>query len=116
MPSNELAYGRIMGDGTNLSRFERFLVIVEYCVHHAARAIVSAQTRKVLVDRRPSDHHFEGEGMHEIQEEVLDSRNRWLLLRAIKGEQLKAATVPGRPGRASDAEANTRSAPSSEAE
>lgn len=83
MPSHELSYGRIMGEGTRLTRFERFLVIVEYCVTHARDAIVSPETRRVLVDRRPSGHESEGDGAEVIQEDVLNSRNRWLLLRAI---------------------------------
>jgi hypothetical protein len=83
MPSHELSYGRIMGEGTNLNRFERFLVIVDYCVTHAREAIISPATRKVLVHRRPSGQESDGDGMQVIQEEVMQSRNRWLLLRAI---------------------------------
>ena len=87
LPSHELSYGRIMGEGTQLPRFERFLVIVEYCVKHAPDAIVSPQTRKALVDRHPTEHESEGDGAQAIQDEVLQSRNRWLLLQAIRRER-----------------------------
>ncbi len=102
MPSHELSYGRIMGEATNLNRFERFLVIVEYCVTHAREAIISPPTRKVLVHRRPSGQESEGDGMQVIQDEVLHSRNRWLLLRAIhrdlvtdRGEEGEQDEAPG---------------------
>ena len=87
LPSNELAFGRIMGEGTNLNRFERFLVIVEYCVHHAPDAIISPATRKALVEREPSAIEVEGDGIQAIQDEVIESRNRWLLYLAIHNKQ-----------------------------
>lgn len=87
LPSHELAYARIMGEGTNLTRFERFLVIVDYCVSHSPDAIVSPETRKVLVTRRPNEHESEGDGAQAIQDEALHSRNRWLLLQAIHRER-----------------------------
>ncbi|MCD0459283.1 hypothetical protein [Roseiconus lacunae] len=83
LPSNELSFGRIMGEGTNLSRFERFLVIIEYCVHHAPDAIVSPETRKVLVTRQETMLEVDGDAMHAIQEESIINRNRWLLFQAI---------------------------------
>ena len=86
MPSNELAYGRIMGEGTELSRFERFLVIVEFVIAHATEAVVSPETRKILVRREPSTLVVEGEGIHVIQEEALQIYNRWLLTQAIARE------------------------------
>ena len=90
LPSNELAFGRIMGEGTNLTRFERFLVVVEYCVHHAPDAIVSPATRKALVDREPSAIEIDGDGLQAIQDEVIDSRNRWLLYLALHSKRPKA--------------------------
>ncbi|MCA9135264.1 MAG: hypothetical protein KDB00_00860 [Planctomycetales bacterium] len=87
MPSNELAYSRIMGEGTELSRFERFLVIVEYLIAHATEAIVSPETRKILVKREPQSVVIEGDGANRIQEDALQTYNRWLLGQAITRER-----------------------------
>ncbi|MCC9600747.1 hypothetical protein LOC67_09240 [Stieleria sp. JC731] len=83
LPCHQLAYSKIMGDGTNLSRFERFLVVVEYCVTHAPQAIVSPATRKALVTRQESSREVDGDGMQAIQDEAVQNRNRWLLYQSI---------------------------------
>ena len=87
MPSTELAYSRIMGEGTQLTRFERFLVIVEFLVTHAEEAIVSPETRKVLHHREASQHLIEGDGMRMLHEQTLETYNRWLLVQAMVREQ-----------------------------
>ena len=87
LPSREINYARIMGEGTQLNRYERFMVIVDFLVAHCQEAIVSPETRKALVHRNPDQRTFEGEG-HDVTLEVsFRNYNRWLLTQAIHREQ-----------------------------
>jgi hypothetical protein len=81
MPSDQLSYGRILGEATELSRFDRFLAIVDSLVSHCSTAIISPETRKLLVNRHRSSEIHEGDSVQLIQEQTLRNYNRWMLLK-----------------------------------
>ena len=86
LPGNEISYGRIMGEGTELSRFERFAVVVEYLLEHAQEAIVSPETRKLVLNRKSDSRIVEGDATGQVYEHLLHQYNRWLLTQAIARE------------------------------
>ena len=86
-PSHELVYERIMGTETNLPKFERFLVLIEFFVEHCVEAVVSPETRKLLVNRAPTERMIVSEAAHATTERSVSQYTRWLLHKAICREQ-----------------------------
>ena len=89
LPSHELAYQRIMGSGTHLPKFERFLVLVEFFVEHSDEAIVSSETRKRLVQRSPTERSLVSEAARTTTKRSTEQYMRWLLHQAVRREELK---------------------------
>ena len=86
LPSKEINYAKIMGEGTELSRFDRFLALVDYIIEHAPEAIVSPETRKLLLHRDKNRRTMETDARIRMQDQSFRQYNRWLLTKAILRE------------------------------
>ena len=85
LPSKDFAYEKMLGSGTELSRFERFAVIVDYMVQHASNAVVSPAVHEFLEQREATDEVVENIVAEESLQQHQLRYQRWLLAGAITG-------------------------------
>ena len=65
--------------GPGVSRFERYLRLVDEIVRHASQAEISRETRQILAERRQAPRDVEGKKPYVFDERGFESYNRWLL-------------------------------------
>ena len=88
LPADEMSYDRILGPTDDVkSSFQKFLTVLDALVTHSRSAIVSPQTRRLLVDRKLKPELPRSEAWASLQERELQNHKRWLLQLAIFREQ-----------------------------
>lgn len=85
LPSKDFSYEKVLGAGTELSRFERFTVIVDYMVQHALNAVVSPAVYDFLEAHEAIESVVENIVAEESLQQHQLGYQRWLLAGAITG-------------------------------